>query len=378
MENIITWVRSRYELSRGENGHSFRSMEGLRGFAVFMVFLVHYASQIDPWITKPSTLGALNDTFHIIGNIGVDLFFVLSGYLIYDSLMYRPQSFSRFISRRVQRIYPTFIVVFLTYIALSFVFPAENKIPPSMPEAAYYLAENFFLLPGLLPIDPIITVAWTLSYEMFYYLAIPLVLMALRLRQRTPEWRIYFFAIATISFCAYCAMNGGHIRLIMFVAGILLSEALRYGRIPALNSSIAPIALLVGILTPLIPVPGYAGDVIRAIILFISFFVLCFSLFSQPQEWLYKTFVWTPLRWLGNMSYSYYLIHGLALKAAFLVLGKFLPIDEVGAALFVTLLACMFAISLVPAIGLFLIIERPLSLSPRPKSKAMPIEQYSK
>ena len=30
---------------------------------------------------------------------------------------------------------------------------------------------------------------------------------------------------------------------------------------------------------------------------------------------LYRAFAWTPLRWLGNMSYSYYLIHGLALKA---------------------------------------------------------------
>jgi hypothetical protein len=58
-------------------------MEGLRGIAVFLVFLVHYVSQVSPW--TPSDVRVIGAAIHTIGATGVDLFFVLSGsyYLIH-------------------------------------------------------------------------------------------------------------------------------------------------------------------------------------------------------------------------------------------------------------------------------------------------------
>jgi exopolysaccharide production protein ExoZ len=189
----LEWLTQRFELSRGGGAHNVRPMEGLRGFAVFLVFLVHYVTLVKPWIATESSLLAFSSTLHTIGNTGVDLFFVLSGYLIYGSLISRPQNFVRFMSRRVERIYPAFIAVFIIYVLLSFNFPAENKIPIPAYEGMIYLVQNFLLLPGLFPIEPMITVAWSLSYEMFYYLAIPLVIVIFRLRDSSVILRVSFF-----------------------------------------------------------------------------------------------------------------------------------------------------------------------------------------
>lgn len=134
-------------------------MEGLRGFAVALVFLVHYISHAKAWLSKHPFQGELSSALHTVGNTGVDLFFVLSGYLIYGSLMPRGQSFSHFLLRRLERLYPAFTAVFVAYVVLSLVFPEENKIPPAHRDAAVYLLQNFLLLPGIFPIEPLITVA---------------------------------------------------------------------------------------------------------------------------------------------------------------------------------------------------------------------------
>jgi len=340
-------------------------MEGLRGFAVFLVFLVHFVTLARPWISSDPGFLVFTKSLHTIGNTGVDLFFVLSGYLIYGSLLSRRQQFLRFMSRRIERIYPTFVVVFAVYVVLSFVFPGENKIPSPAPDGMIYLVENFFLLPGLFPIEPMITVAWSLSYEMFYYLVIPLVIQLFKLRDRSAIWRTTFFLSITLLTVIYCALNGGHVRLIMFISGILLYEAMNSRRVTSPPSILGLLALLVGLLCTLIPLDGSEGSALKVSILFVAFFTLCLVCFRNPSSWLPRTFSWTPLRWLGNMSYSYYLLHGLALKAGFLALSTLVPSASYGPWLFWALLPSMFVLTLIPSAALFLLVERPFSLAPR-------------
>lgn len=63
------------------------------------------------------------------------------------------------------------------------------------------------------------------------------------------------------------------------------------------------------------------------------------------------------------MSYSYYLIHGVALKAAFQVLAKGLPGDTAWDGMFFGgMIVVMFGLTIVPGIFLFAFVERPLSL----------------
>jgi peptidoglycan/LPS O-acetylase OafA/YrhL len=77
---------------------------------------------------------------------------------------------------------------------------------------------------------------------------------------------------------------------------------------------------------------------------------------------LQKAFSWMPLRWLGNMSYSYYLLHGLVLQGEWLILSKLrqAPFQSTLAVLI------LLQISLAATIGLsallFWTVEKPFSL----------------
>lgn len=214
-----------------------------------------------------------------------------------------------------------------------------------------------------------ITVAWSLSYEMFYYLVTPAIIGLFGLRTRRSNQRVLFFIAVAVTFFVFSATYGGPMRLNMFVSGILLYEAVSSKRLFTPSSSFGLFALCVGLLGTLLPVSGSSGSAIKVGFLFVSFFVLCLSCFRNPTDWLPRFFSWTPLRWLGNMSYSYYLFHGLALKAGFLFLTKFLPASGSDSPLwFWILLPIMFSLTLIPTTVLFLAIERPLSLVRHPAS----------
>lgn len=105
-------------------------------------------------------------------------------------------------------------------------------------------------------------------------------------------------------------------------------------------------------------------------LLFGAFFAICFSCFSMPSNRLARGFSATPLRWLGNISYSYYLMHGLVLKAAFTASEHVLPASTSAPLFFRALLPVMFAVTLIPTATLFFLVEYPLSLAPRRPLKA--------
>lgn len=324
------WAASTYEM----NGVARRNlaMEGLRGFAVVLVFFVHFDSLFARHLDVGSATRAVSGFLANIGLAGVDLFFVLSGYLIYGAVMRRSGDTGRFLARRVQRIYPTFLVVFGLYLVLSAVFPEENKIPPGYVEAAIYVAQNALLLPGMFDIVPIVTVAWSLSYELFYYLLIPLVVGVTGMRGWTGRQRVLLFGGSVVVGAGACLVNGYdfHLHLALFVSGILLHEALRVGWVVKGLDAWGAVALVVtlGGVFALDQAAGAwpaweaACRVGGVMLLFVGFFVLTLACFAREGR-LAKAFAWTPLRWLGNMSYSYYLIHGLTLKALAVVAAGF-------------------------------------------------------
>lgn len=351
-----------FELSRAGAGAGapLRSMEGLRGLAVLLVFLVHYVSLSAPWRGGDALLAAVASSLHTVGNAGVDLFFVLSGYLIYGSLLERPQKLRHFLRRRVRRIYPVYACVFLVYLLLSWALPSQNRIPAPWPEALRYLAGNFFLLTGFGTAPPLISVAWSLSYEMLSYLLIALLVSALRLRLRSRRWRCLFFACLGAAAAFGFATFGGPARMLLFIAGIFVHEAMARPARHAPNALLATCAVLAAWAMLLMPLALW----LKLAALGSAFFLLCLSCFQRPGSVLALALCWTPLRWLGNISYSYYLIHGLALKAAFMALALLAPPLPHGLGFFLLMLVPMLGVTLPPAVLLFLLVERPCSLAP--------------
>jgi peptidoglycan/LPS O-acetylase OafA/YrhL len=78
------------------------------------------------------------------------------------------------------------------------------------------------------------------------------------------------------------------------------------------------------------------------------------------------------LRWLGNMSYSYYLLHGITLTAVALLATRVLPPAPGRALVFVGLLPAALLATFLSSTGLFLLVERPLSLTPAGTRKPRP------
>jgi exopolysaccharide production protein ExoZ len=146
----------------------------------------------------------------------------------------------------------------------------------------------------------------------------------------------------------------------MFVAGILVYEALESKAGPALDwTGLAALAL--GLIAVSVLKRYEMPGVGHFVILFVAYFLLCYACFWGKGA-ANRIFCWTPLRWLGNMSYSYFLIHGLALRAASEGLARvYRPLAQ-DTSSFWLMLPPMFLLSLIPAIGLFMIIEKPYSL----------------
>lgn len=218
--------------------------------------------------------------------------------------------------------------------------------------------------PGVFHIEPIITVAWSLSYEMLYYVVLPPLLLLFGMRGRSRRWRIGFFGVAAAAIVLAGSMYGGPMRLAMFIAGILLHEAIA-AKLAVPRTGMVAILVAASLVFMTAPYSGPAAWAARVSTLFCAFFFLCQHCFTQPQSWLGRAFSLTPLRWLGNMSYSYYLVHGLALKVLVLVLQALIPQVAHETAFVLGILPLAFVLTLLPSAALFLLVEKPLSLKPR-------------
>jgi len=368
-----TWWRGQLELGRGGPSR-LASMEGLRGFAVLLVFLVHYSDLIMPWVGVADVTGSLARRIGDAGNVGVDLFFVLSGFLIYGNLMDREQAYRPFIRRRLRRLYPTFLVVLGAYVVLAIAIPSASPEFPRNPIGMVpYLGFNALLLPGIVPVDSFITVAWSLSYEVFFYLTVPVFISRLHLRERDSHRRVRLLrwcALGTLLLGGL--ISGTHPRLCMFFGGMLLWEWLRFrwpqeqddpDRVRSLDR-LSSWALVAAIVAAVVLSGTFLQGLPRVAAMLVLWPVLCAGCFAVDGR-MRRWFSWTPIRYLGNISYSYYLVHSLVLQGCFLLLERIWPPGgTAGWAYWAFLLPC-FALTVVGALGLFLVVEKPFSLDRR-------------
>jgi len=353
-------MRKTFEISHDKH-QTIYSMEGVRGFAVFLVFLVHYMTLIEPWVENETLVYQVVEYIRDIGNVGVDLFFCLSGYLIYGMLLKKKFNLVKYFKRRVQRIYPVFTVVLVVYIFLSFVFPNESKIPNSWGAALIYIGQNFLLMPGLFDVVPIITVAWSLSYEFFYYIFSPALLSFLSMRIWLPKYRALFFVLMSIFLFAYFSIDSKYIRLLMFVPGILVFEVLENSLPVKMPLNGVVFLLFIFVFLVLFKYFGVDG-LLKYMFLFLFLFLFFLDCFS-PKSFSYKFFSMSYLRWYGNMSYSYYLIHGLSLKTLFMFLSYLCPVSCDFNGIVWLLFVPFFIFTLIPSLILFVFIEKPYSLT---------------
>jgi peptidoglycan/LPS O-acetylase OafA/YrhL len=169
------------------------SLDGIRGIAILAVLLFH----IWPNIFK-------------YGFLGVDLFFILSGYLmtqiIYNKLHQNAFSFKEFYRNRIRRIFPSAIIVliFIIIIGYLFLFPLELKNLGKHIEASALFYENYNLINEVGYWDKAAELKptlhfWSLAVEEQFYIFWPLILFSIyKLRLNFLKSLIIVFILSLI------------------------------------------------------------------------------------------------------------------------------------------------------------------------------------
>ena len=360
MTNLTAWLRRTFELQDPRHARLL-PMEGLRGFAVTLVFLQHYAVQSQLIGLSPGQTATFAAIARAYGNYGVELFFVLSGYLIYGSLVRRSPSFLGFMARRYQRIYPAFLIVFAFALVATALAPGQGKLPSEPWRAAAIVGMNLALLPGLFDIPRIVDVAWSLSYEMFFYIATAALVLGTGISRVPRRGRIAILLALSGAFLLLCFADLPWLpaRMMPFFAGMLLAEGAGE-RVPAWLGWAAPMAAIVAVAMHGFPKPW--DELAQTA----AFFMLCAVCF-RGRGLVSLCMIWAPLRWLGNMSYSYYLLHGFVVRVAMMVLGRLLP-QGMPEWIFWAVMPVLYATTIAAAAVLFVSVERPVSLRPSRES----------
>ncbi|MBY8849413.1 acyltransferase [Saccharothrix longispora] len=352
------------------------SLTGLRFLAALLVFFFHMTlfdspippnDPVNPFADQGLAEG-LEWFFSKAGYLGVSFFFVLSGFVLtWSSVDGEPmRSFWR---RRVLKIFPNHVVVFLAAMALF----AGTTTPVSD-----WLA-NLFLLHSFSP-DPTVYVnvnppAWTLCSELLFYLLFPLIIRPVR---RIADNRLWFWAAVMVAgMVAVQVVNltlipdtpkspitpvsttqfwFGYIfplpRLFEFVLGMILARAVIRNRVPRIGLLPAALSVPVGYAAAL-ALPFAFGFVVATIIP-VALVILAWAtadVENRPTVLRGRTAVW-----LGEISFGFYLCQGVVIFYG----RTLLPTGPFDTPTAVAVTAALFIATLLAGWFLFTCVERPV------------------
>ena len=313
------------------------ALDGLRGLAVLMVFLFHYGGGLKSNDSIVRLMGHITECCWI----GIVLFFALSGFLItgilWDSVGQKHR-LRNFYSRRALRILPLYYAALLAAavfgVARGLTFAELKPIGlyvfflQDLPHLA--ATANHFASP--LPLYHL----WTLAVEEQFYLIWPLILLFAHSRRHATRLSIWFFGLTELflviayTFAAFKGARAAqtydqflftHTAALALGAAVSLSMGNRAsptGRKPGSHRIIRKWAM-----------PSFAIGVV--LFLYSSYHSASFYLSSPTQFWLglpaisiaaaaaipivlrtglpRKIFSFSPLGWLGRISYGFYVFH---------------------------------------------------------------------
>ncbi|MFK2879017.1 acyltransferase family protein [Rhodanobacter hydrolyticus] len=330
-------------------GHDYRlgyraDLEGLRAVAILLVVAVHAGV---PWLRG--------------GFVGVDVFFVLSGFLITGLLVNEITStgrlsFAEFYVRRLRRLLPALLVMLLIVGALASLLlaPAEQLGQSSAAATAtLWLSNIHFAFARLDYFSPgtetnLFLHTWSLGVEEQFYLIWPALLVWLLGRDGEPgmaRLKIGMFVVALVSIaaCVWLSYKAPQLAFYMmpmrawqFAAGALVWLYFK-------GNGAAGALQVMSRYADLLPVAGWAG--LAAIALAAVWFsadipypggyallptlgaagvVAAGCMTTQPVG-VSRLLSWRPLQWIGGISYSWYLWHWPILLLGYAFTGSDAP-----------------------------------------------------
>jgi exopolysaccharide production protein ExoZ len=322
------------------------SLQYLRGIAALMIVLVHVPGQL-----SPGGLGGWSEPL----KGGVDIFFVISGFIMWVTTCNDRLTAPEFMWRRLVRIVPLYWIVTTFVVGTMVLTPSLVRSGSFSPS---HIASSYFFIATKHPMFsnyfPVLIPAWTLIYEMFFYVIFSICLFV-------PVQSRAFSVIGILSaVAALRIVSPGQFSLadfytngiiLEFAFGILIGVAYSRGtKIP--NWALA-LTILLGIfgmaLTESISADRYIALGVPAALIVAA--CVLYERFNKVARI-------APLESLGNSSYSLYLSHGITISAVMQVCQRF-DLMTSPAGFFIYELIAIYT-SIAVALAMYHLLELPL------------------
>ena len=320
-----------------------RALDGLRGVASIVV-LLHHAFLTVPVLARPYYVteaadrdsplvwALIHTPLHLAwaGTEAVYVFFVLSG-LVLALPVLRSGSFSwlEYFPRRAARLYLPVAAAVLWGLLLVWLVPRDNsasrglwmRARPNLPSWSG-VAHDLTLLGGE---SHLISPFWSLQWELWFSLLLPLYVLGVVLTRRLPVWLPVAVLVGMVTAGVFLGSRA-LVHLPMFAIGVVIAS-----RLPELTHRAASIRprgwVLAGVGATVLVTSHWwllalttDSAVLRLgtplALLGATGYVLIVALCPQAQRWLETA----PVQWLGMISFSLYLVHEpIVIALAFLL-----------------------------------------------------------
>lgn len=289
----------------------------LRGIAAFLVLLFHIMLMEQKWGGGSMLLGKIFNA----GQSGVDLFFVISGFVMVTITRGRFQDWqaiTRFLYNRIARIYPPYW--FFSFILVGVYLVRPSLVNPSLDGRIHFL-HSFLLLPQ--NTLPLLMVGWTLVYEMYFYIVFILFLLA---PERMFSGLLAAWSISILAANWLWGLPGVHLPIswqkiamsplcLEFAGGCLVAKIVHSGngqwRLPCLllGTGMAAASTL---LVQLDPTIAFSHQFRRLLFFGLPYMLVLYGMASTEIHGNVSRI--PALERLGDASYSLYLSHTIVLN----------------------------------------------------------------
>lgn len=289
--------------------YKYSSIEGLRGFLAFFVFIHHYGCWYHFLHTGEWRSFENISLLRHFGGTSVRFFFLITGFLFFDKLIRNKiENWSEFLIKRILRLLPMYFISITVLILLVLVktnfhllVSGSKFIEDSINWLAFAFVKTPMLNNDVMGWVINAAVQWTISYEILFYLFLP-ILAAVFFQKKIPFW-IAIFSTYLIYF--YLSKKGFDVSLLqIFLYGWVIAWINFKTPDSKIYSSFLFSILVIALFY--IIVQNYIVDPN----LWIVALSVCFFIIVKGNS-IVGILNWNVSQLLGQISYSVYLIHGI-------------------------------------------------------------------
>ena len=332
------------------------SIDGLRGYLAFFVFMHHscvwyFFLKTGEWKIPPSNL------YTHFGQTSVAFFFMITGFLFYSKLLdQRKINWQEFLLSRFLRLFPVYAVMLVMLFGIVWILSAGQANEPVLTLSRKIISWTGFTILGAPDINHISPTAlivsgvtWSLPYEWLFYFALPL--LSITTKNKAPPLVVGVGTTAALA--VFLLMDPQPYHLLAFLGGIAGALLVRSHRLAsAASSDLASLTCITCIAAAVyfFQTSHHPGALA---LLSVGFIIIACGndLFGLLGNSLSRAF--------GQLAYSMYLFHGISLYVMFTFVFDRTQSSEFSPAVFWSLIFLLTPCLTIACLYTFRIIEAP-------------------